>query len=64
MGEGLEVQVVWTKYKNICGLLQLSGGAQVWLVRKGSHNAGGDNGSEVWYYLGEQGSGPGAAGGG
>lgn len=24
----------------------------------------GDSGSKVWYYLGEQGSGPGAAGGG
>lgn len=33
-------------------------------IKLGQRQHEGDNGSEVWYYLGEQGSGPGAAGGG
>lgn len=39
-----------------------SSGEAIMLGQEGQHE--GDNGSKVWYYLGEQGSGPGAAGGG
>lgn len=64
LGEWLEVQVVFTKYNIHMWWLQPFGVG--WSSREAIMLGQwqGDNGSEVWYYLGEQGSGPGAAGGG